>query len=453
MRSWILHDVNAICSVRDPHHARNPLATIQLTVGRDSYSDVTVAHRDFVYNIRPITERLSTGGDLTQFDEEGLVDVVDGPGSFHTIPALVAQHPSHLPKHCMLLLGVPQIKDFDIQLDTHRKTRGLPLGSYDTSIGFSANMRLQCHLSEKDLLAWAEHHADTSVDSFHYTYLDVEYFDGLTPDELHQLHLVSETYKSVYDATKGGLPALANHPPVSLNFKVGWKHDSVPVPRWGPGAIAVLTRWAQEMLESGLYVKSKSPSASRPHIVRKTPPNAAKDVDIRKCGMRVCGDYRMPNEQLHKSFPFTTNGTDELSKLPGYAYYWHTDRFSMYNAYSPEPGPSRELLAIHTPLGPLEPTRMVFGEMNAGTVACAATPAIIRTVPDNAHLRTASYVDDHAQGSHTFADLLKGCTDFLALCQQENWTLIATKTKVGFPSCPFFGFIADRQNRHPSCRQ
>jgi hypothetical protein len=149
--------------------------------------------------------------------------------------------------------------------------------------------------------------------------------------------------------------------------------------------------------------------------------------------------------QLQKSFPSTANGTEELSKLPGYVFYWYTDRFSMYNAYSLEPGPSRELLAIHTPLGLLEPTRMVFGEMNAGTVACAATPSIIRILPDKANLRTASYVDDHAQGSQvSFADLLKGYTDFLALCQQENWTLNATKTKVDFTSCPFFGFVADK---------
>jgi hypothetical protein len=49
-------------------------------------------------------------------------------------------------------------------------------------------------------------------------------------------------------------------------------------------------------------------------------------------------------------------------------------------------------------------------------------------------------VDDHAQGSHTFADLLKGYTDFLALCERENWTLNAKKTFVGFPSIVFFGF-------------
>jgi hypothetical protein len=87
---------------------------------------------------------------------------------------------------------------------------------------------------------------------------------------------------------------------------------------------------------------------------------------------------------------------------------------------------------------------MVFGEMNAGTVACAATPATLQTLPDSAHLRTAAYVDDHAQGSHTFADLLKGYTDFLALWDRENWTLNATKTHVGFPSCVFFGFLVDK---------
>jgi hypothetical protein len=153
----------------------------------------------------------------------------------------------------------------------------------------------------------------------------------------------------------------------------------------------------------------------------------------------------MANDQLQKSFPSTANGTDELSKLPGYSLYWSTDRFSMYNAYGLAPGPSRELLAVHTPLGLIEPTRMVFGEMNAGTVACAATPAILRTLPDSAYLRTAAYVDDHAQGSHTFADLLKGYADFLALCERENWTLNATKTLVGFPSCVFFGFHVDRE--------
>jgi hypothetical protein len=139
----------------------------------------------------------------------------------------------------------------------------------------------------------------------------------------------------------------------------------------------------------------------------------------------------MANDQLQKSFPSTANGTDELSKLPGYSLYWSTDRFSMYNAYGLAPGPSRELLAVHTPIGLIEPTRMVFGEMNAGTVACANTPATLMLLLNNAHKRTAAYVDDHAQGAKNFDDLLQGYRDFLDLCQQKNWTLNATKTKVG----------------------
>lgn len=111
-----------------------------------------------------------------------------------------------------------------------RKTRRLPLESYDPLLDFDADTRLQCRL-------------------------DVVYPDGMVPEEVTQLRAAC--------------------------------------PKWGPGAIAVLTRWA-----------------------------------------------RMANDQLQKSFPSTANGTDELAKLPGYA------------------------------------------------------------------LRTAAYVDDHAQGSHSFADLL-----------------------------------------------
>ncbi len=94
------------------------------------------------------------------------------------------------------------------------------------------------------------------------------------------------------------------------------------------------------MLACGLYTKSKSPLASRPHIARKPPHDTPKDVDIKDCGLRVCGDYRRrPNDQLQKSFPSTANGTDESAKLPGYSYYWITDRFSMYNAYALRPTP------------------------------------------------------------------------------------------------------------------
>jgi hypothetical protein len=75
-------------------------------------------------------------------------------------------------------------------------------------------------MSEKDLLAWAEHYTETPVGYTQYSHLDVIYsVDTLSPDELHQLRAVSAKYKKVFNAAKGALPALANHPPVTLNFK------------------------------------------------------------------------------------------------------------------------------------------------------------------------------------------------------------------------------------------
>jgi hypothetical protein len=186
----------------------------------DSYSDVTVAHRDIVYNTRPIHENLTTGGGNTEYHEEGLVDIVDGPCSFRTIPALVATDPIHLPSKCLLLLGVPQLNELNIKLDTHRKARRLPLESYDPAIDFSADTHLQCRMAEKDLLAWADHNKETPVGYTQYSHLDVIYsVDTLSSDELRQLRAASNTYQNVFNAAKGALPAIANHPPVTLNFK------------------------------------------------------------------------------------------------------------------------------------------------------------------------------------------------------------------------------------------
>jgi hypothetical protein len=190
--------MNATGFVRDPLNHHNPLSTRSLIIGLDSYSDVTVASREIAYNIHPIHENLSTGGGDTEYHEEGLVDIVDGPCSFRTIPALVASDPSHLPAKCMLLLGVPQLNELNIKVDTHRKTRRLPLESYDPSIDFSADTYLQCRMVEKDLLAWAEHNKEVPVGYSKYSHLDVVYSDAtLTAEELRQLRAASATYKRV----------------------------------------------------------------------------------------------------------------------------------------------------------------------------------------------------------------------------------------------------------------
>jgi hypothetical protein len=207
---------------RDPRNTRNPLSTRPLLVGLDSYSDVTVASRDIVYNVHPVLEHLSTGGGDTEYTEEGLVDIVDGPSSFRTIPALVASQPAHLPQKCLLLLGVPQLNELDIKVDTHRTIRRLPLQSYDPTLDFSADTHLQCRMSEKDLLAWAEHHKETPIGYTKYSHRDVIHsIDTLSPDEFHQLRDVSSTYKMYTMLLKAPSPLSPNTLPLLLTSKRG----------------------------------------------------------------------------------------------------------------------------------------------------------------------------------------------------------------------------------------
>jgi hypothetical protein len=154
-----------------------------ILVGIDSYSDITVAHRDIVYGRRPIEETVYTGAGAATYTEEGLVDIADGLYSFRTIPALVAQNADHLPSSTYLLLGVPQINELDVKCDVHRKTRRLPLQSYDETADFAFDSALQQRLAEKDLQRWADCNPESKVGSVKYSHLDVdvkEYVPSIT---------------------------------------------------------------------------------------------------------------------------------------------------------------------------------------------------------------------------------------------------------------------------------
>ena len=63
----------------------------------------------------------------------------------------------------------------------------------------------------------------------------------------------------------------------------------------------------------------------------------------------------------------------------------------------------------------------------------------------NAIARTATYVDDNAQGPMAFVELCKGWGNFLQMCEDNQWVLNATKTQVGYPTVTFFGFECDAE--------
>jgi hypothetical protein len=179
-RGWTAS--NALCSVRDPSDP-DFFATRSIIVGIDSYSDITVVHRDIAYDIRRVSKTVHTGAGEATYQEEGSFDIVDGLYSYRTIPALIAQTPEHLPSSTHLLLGVQQINDLDIKCDVHRKQLRLPLQSYDPESDFAHDASLQCRLAEKDLVRWAETNPATPVGTVNYSHLDVDINPQLPPEE------------------------------------------------------------------------------------------------------------------------------------------------------------------------------------------------------------------------------------------------------------------------------
>ena len=83
--------------------------------------------------------------------------------------------------------------------------------------------------------------------------------------------------------------------------------------------------------------------------------------------MRIVGDYVYVNSQLEKAQPCGPHTMDQIRHAGGHRAYWHTDGDQQYQGWGLHED-SRDVLSIWTPIGLLRPTRLQFGETNAGIV-------------------------------------------------------------------------------------
>ncbi len=155
---------------------------------------------------------------------------------------------------------------------------------------------------------------------------------------------------------------------IELKFVEDPVPQSVPEPRWTFAQKSIITQWAEAGLKDGSLELSTSRWTSRPHIVMKTPAQVHKDhVDLAKCKLRVCSDYRKVNSQICKIVPNLPTGLDEVKRAAGHKLYWESDSVACYSQFMLAKGRSREALAIWTPIGLAQPTTVLFGQKNSGT--------------------------------------------------------------------------------------
>jgi hypothetical protein len=88
--------------------------------------------------------------------------------------------------------------------------------------------------------------------------------------------------------------------------------------RWSFACGTIVRRWAEAGLANGSLEPSQSSWAARPHIVLKPPSSSTTaTAAIADCTLRVCGDYRMANEQIAKLVPNLPTGTHQLEQATG----------------------------------------------------------------------------------------------------------------------------------------
>ena len=90
----------------------------------DSGSDVNLAERHLLHDVRKIDFGSVANCDETSFAEEGTLRILTA-GYVREVPALVATK-AQLPSRCGILLDVPGVDDLGVHLDDHRGRREDP---------------------------------------------------------------------------------------------------------------------------------------------------------------------------------------------------------------------------------------------------------------------------------------------------------------------------------------
>ncbi len=396
----------------------------------DTQSDVTTALREYFTDVRDVIPDLVSGlGGEASFSEEGRLHVwSQGKRQKISIPALVA--PRHqLPRDCVALLGVPAIAKLDIALEQHLK---LP-----------QFVPLICHLGEKKLREWLEH-PDSTPDTRPFEIDSIQICDHLSDDEISKVKAVIRAHAHVFEGHENSLPKPFHTEPITLKFKAGATPQSIPQPRWTVAQREIVKRWAAEGLRNGSLELSTSAWSSRLHLVLKAPANTTAELaDLKDRKLRPCGDYRMVNTQIEKMAPNLPTGLHQLEQAAGHSIYFEADGVACYNSFRLAPGLSREALAIWTPIGLVQPTVLPFGQKNSGTEAQGPYLNAAKRLKN-----ISNYVDDWLGYADDFDELLRNFEEFLKVCLEYNITLNAAKTRFGFASAQFFGFVASFDGTH-----
>ena len=243
---------------------------------------------------------------------------------------------------------------------------------------------------------------------------------------------------------------------VRINLKDNARPKRCPQPKWGYGAKRdILTKWAKQQIACGMFEPAvASPWASRPHIAHKAIRGTSKDDDV--FDVRIVGDYVYVNSQIERLQPCGPDAMSQIRHASGHQAYWYTDGDQQYQGWAIDDIESRNALAIWTPIGLIRPTRLQFGETNAGIVTQGAVTIMLERDMDPKH---RSHIVNGANDFTGFADhvhtsdgeveidwwgLVHSFIAMVEMSDMNNMSLKASKTFFGSPEADFWGHTMDK---------
>ena len=283
----------------------------------------------------------------------------------------------------------------------------------------------------------------------------IRYGENVPPHVLEYVKRHIKRLRRVFESCTNGIPMQVKVDPVKIKLKPNAKPRRCPQPKWGYGAKAnVLTKWAKQNVACGMFEHARdSPWASRPHIAHKAIRGTSKDDDV--FDIRIVGDYVYVNSQIQRGQP---NGNDAISQIrhaAGKHAYWYTDGDQQYQGWALEKE-SRNTLAVWTPIGLLRPTRLQFGETNAGVVTQGdVTIMLDRDLPPQHRSNIINGADDftgfanHVERDDGTVEIdwMGLANSFIAMVEMANkndMSLKASKTFFGAPEADFWGHTLDK---------
>ena len=178
----------------------------------------------------------------------------------------------------------------------------------------------------------------------------------------------------------------------AVKFSIVLLGDSVrPVKqrerRLSPAEIAAATEWVKDEVAAGRMEPSTSAWAAQLVIVAKR--NDKGEVS----GWRICGDYRNLNDVTKADAEPLPLMQAVFDRLAGMQYFSKLDLLKGFNQI-PVEQPSRELMAVSTPVGLYQPTVMPFGVKNAPGSFQREMRRVLRPLLERPNPGVAVYIDD-----------------------------------------------------------